>query len=1337
MIYTFYSYKGGVGRSMALANVAEWLYRQGLRVVIIDWDLEAPGLESYFYQSPEELENVRSQLGLIDMLTAYRRMFPRLPLARTQSASAIGIITGDANSSETDKTLEVLEQHLPPIAPMLYPIHAPETSSSGNQSPALWLLPAGCRAGERFNTYAQSVQDFNWSDFYLSYEGEAYFEWLRRQLTSDDLADVVLIDSRTGVTEMGGVCTRQLADVVVSFCVPNLQNLNGVELMARSFRRPEVIAKRGRQIEVVMVPTRIDVSELDARNNFEREFRTRLDQFTPPAFGTVQSEFWNLKINYIPKYAYSEKLAINAPDTASELEDSYKKIAAHLVLLAAGESGVRIRRKYATELQRVFKMLPSLVISYADEQGKSIASDLRKMLPDFGVSAWPELPNIQSPQEEWRQITGLLDQSRCLVLVITPGTKTSEKLMRQWRYARQQGIATLLVSQGVELNESEKQWCPLWVRDAHCYDLTRDWEALVRLLQSPPPTARVPFMAPDLPSNYVSRPEEIRRLKGAFLLTEAPDAFRNVGLWGAAGSGKKVLAEAFCHDEEVMAQFCDGILWAALGTEPDVLGEITKLYYALTGERPVFVDEREAAQRLSERLSGKNCLLVIEDAWDLKTLKPLLDAAPRCHKLIITRDLNILTSINATAITPGDFKTDEAVALLTAQLNLTPDEALMFAPFTERLGQWPLALRLANAQLRKLMSQGIGAHEALEYMDQALNKLGVLAFDQPNVPDGDESVARSMALTLNHLSEEERECYAQIAFFPPEETITSAKLAARWRLDEFEAEKLLQRYAELALIRYDLSTKVVNLGSKLRDYILSPASGYNVNSRYDAAFDHLSSEEQAIAKRVLTRLVRLALPNERAGDTRLTAQLNEFDADENQVIPSLADGRLVEIDSNASGARTVQLAGEEVLRSWTRLQQWLQEDREFLLWRQSLRRQMAEWEEHRDRGALLSGVPLQIAATYLKLRGLDLNQAERNYIADSQAAELDVQTKLQTAEESKQIAAHSVQQLKQTRVLGAYIVAGLVLIGLVVLVVGSFLLYRTWQASQQLTQAINANTRGRTQADEGNLGAAITSYQEAIRLKPDYTEAYINLAKAWRDKGNADEAINAYSRAIELGLSDPAIFAARGDIFVAKNDFYHAIDDYSKAIDGSPDNASYYSARSSAYQALNRNDEAKRDFEKARELTAKPSPQVSVAPTATTIRVYLHYNDPEDRATIQRLAKQLRDKGYDVVRSELRPENTEGDVRYFNERDRAAAIELRALVKSLLGEKSPSDIQLIASRSQKYVVPYGQLEVWLPSLSYRATSNYEQKTEAIQQKMKPTPSPERQEVQQKMVQKKY
>jgi MinD-like ATPase involved in chromosome partitioning or flagellar assembly len=47
-IYTFYSYKGGVGRSMALANVGVMLASAGHRVLLVDWDLEAPGIEAYF-----------------------------------------------------------------------------------------------------------------------------------------------------------------------------------------------------------------------------------------------------------------------------------------------------------------------------------------------------------------------------------------------------------------------------------------------------------------------------------------------------------------------------------------------------------------------------------------------------------------------------------------------------------------------------------------------------------------------------------------------------------------------------------------------------------------------------------------------------------------------------------------------------------------------------------------------------------------------------------------------------------------------------------------------------------------------------------------------------------------------------------------------------------------------------------------------------------------------------------------------------------------------------------------------------------------------------------------
>src|SRR4051794_16575664 len=47
-ITTFYSYKGGVGRSMILANTAALLAKWGYRVLCVDWDLEAPGLRLYF-----------------------------------------------------------------------------------------------------------------------------------------------------------------------------------------------------------------------------------------------------------------------------------------------------------------------------------------------------------------------------------------------------------------------------------------------------------------------------------------------------------------------------------------------------------------------------------------------------------------------------------------------------------------------------------------------------------------------------------------------------------------------------------------------------------------------------------------------------------------------------------------------------------------------------------------------------------------------------------------------------------------------------------------------------------------------------------------------------------------------------------------------------------------------------------------------------------------------------------------------------------------------------------------------------------------------------------------
>ena len=66
-VITFYSYKGGTGRSMALANVAWILASNGKRVLVVDWDLESPGLHHYFYPFLVD-QDLTSSDGVIDMV---------------------------------------------------------------------------------------------------------------------------------------------------------------------------------------------------------------------------------------------------------------------------------------------------------------------------------------------------------------------------------------------------------------------------------------------------------------------------------------------------------------------------------------------------------------------------------------------------------------------------------------------------------------------------------------------------------------------------------------------------------------------------------------------------------------------------------------------------------------------------------------------------------------------------------------------------------------------------------------------------------------------------------------------------------------------------------------------------------------------------------------------------------------------------------------------------------------------------------------------------------------------------------------------------------------------
>src|SRR5262249_19081401 len=132
MIYTFYSYKGGVGRSMALANIAECFREKHLRVLMVDWDLEAPGLEAYFLSTPNgvpagRLEESRRHLGLIDLLSEYKKAFPRFVEQRTAAPPAAAAAAPfGTNAEQSGHAPEELARGGDALAATLKSIEIPE-----------------------------------------------------------------------------------------------------------------------------------------------------------------------------------------------------------------------------------------------------------------------------------------------------------------------------------------------------------------------------------------------------------------------------------------------------------------------------------------------------------------------------------------------------------------------------------------------------------------------------------------------------------------------------------------------------------------------------------------------------------------------------------------------------------------------------------------------------------------------------------------------------------------------------------------------------------------------------------------------------------------------------------------------------------------------------------------------------------------------------------------------------------------------------------------------------------------------------------------------------------
>lgn len=245
----FYGLKGGVGRSTALAMVAYGLARQGKRVLLIDFDLESPGLSGLLLP-PERV----AEFGLVDWFVedavgqgddVLRSMVSSSPLAESTTG---GIRVATAMGQGEQAYLAKLAR-----------AYADIPSSAGPQ---------------RFAVRMRRIVEL---------------------LEAQEKPDVVLIDSRAGLHDIAAVSITLLADTALLFATDGAQNWLGYrQLFAHWQHRPEVSAQVRERLGIVRALTpqsdREKKVKLFREHAYELFSSTLYDVILPPVEDQPESE---------------------------------------------------------------------------------------------------------------------------------------------------------------------------------------------------------------------------------------------------------------------------------------------------------------------------------------------------------------------------------------------------------------------------------------------------------------------------------------------------------------------------------------------------------------------------------------------------------------------------------------------------------------------------------------------------------------------------------------------------------------------------------------------------------------------------------------------------------------------------------------------------------------------------------------------------------------------------------------------------------------------------------------------------------------------------------------
>jgi uncharacterized membrane protein YkvA (DUF1232 family) len=311
-----------------------------------------------------------------------------------------------------------------------------------------------------------------------------------------------------------------------------------------------------------------------------------------------------------------------------------------------------------------------------------------------------------------------------------------------------------------------------------------------------------PLQMPPLPDHFVERPDHQQAVKDR-LLSDDPKVFGTLvvsAIHGLGGIGKSVLAAKLAHDEQVQARFGDGILWATLGQNPDILPLLSGWIQALgdMDYKPTAI--AAASAHLRTLLYAKRVLLVVDDIWDPDHLEPFRVGGSGCCVLVTTREARIP---EAHCYALAVMSPEQALELMTQKLSepLNEAEKAQALTFAQRVGYLPLALELAASQVE----EGVSWADLLGDFQAELVRLESLDLYAPTeMPDDAKrrkySLMACFNLSLKQLAPEQLRQFAWLGVVPEDVNLTQQMAATLWQVTVRQAGSILRQFSSKTLL---------------------------------------------------------------------------------------------------------------------------------------------------------------------------------------------------------------------------------------------------------------------------------------------------------------------------------------------------------------------------------------------------------------------------------------------------------------------------------------------------------------------------------------------------------